>query len=155
MTRESELGEFDVDAFLAQPLTARVATDGPTVRPTWYLWEDGSFWILSGPWAKLLGRVKANPVLAITVDVCDLSTGLVRQVIARGRAEVLPFDVERGRRKLARYLGPSEAQWDVRFRTYLHADPAEGGVVWLRLRPTSVKVIDLSFKASGAIRILR
>ena len=21
-------------------LTARVATNGPTVRPTWYLWED-------------------------------------------------------------------------------------------------------------------
>jgi hypothetical protein len=42
---------FDVDAFLAQPLTARVATSGPTVRPTWYLWEDGAFWILTGPWA--------------------------------------------------------------------------------------------------------
>jgi hypothetical protein len=34
---------FDVDAFLAQPLTARVATSGPTVRPTWYLWEEGAF----------------------------------------------------------------------------------------------------------------
>jgi nitroimidazol reductase NimA-like FMN-containing flavoprotein (pyridoxamine 5'-phosphate oxidase superfamily) len=75
--------DFDVDAFLAQPLTARVATNGPTVRPTWYLWEDRAFWILTGPWAKLLGRVTANPVLAVTVDVCDLATGLVRQVIAR------------------------------------------------------------------------
>jgi hypothetical protein len=26
------------------------------------------------------------------VDVCDLATGLVRQVIARGAAEILPFD---------------------------------------------------------------
>jgi len=28
---------FDVDRFLAQPLTARIATNGPTVRPTWRL----------------------------------------------------------------------------------------------------------------------
>ncbi len=51
---------FDVDAFLARPLAARVATDGPTVRPVWYLWEDRSFWILTGPWTKLYGRVRAD-----------------------------------------------------------------------------------------------
>jgi hypothetical protein len=44
---------FNVDSFLAQPLTARVATNGPTVRPAWFLWEDGAFWILTGPWARL------------------------------------------------------------------------------------------------------
>jgi nitroimidazol reductase NimA-like FMN-containing flavoprotein (pyridoxamine 5'-phosphate oxidase superfamily) len=60
--------DFDIDAFLTQPLTARVATNGPTVRPTWYLWEDQAFWILSGPWAKLLDRVKADPHLAITAS---------------------------------------------------------------------------------------
>ena len=87
------MADFDTDAFLAQPLTARVATNGPTVRPIWYLWEDQAFWILSGPWAKLLGRVRTDPVLAITVDVCDTATGLVRQVIARGRADIVPFDV--------------------------------------------------------------
>ncbi len=31
---------FDVDAFLAQPLIARGATVGPTVRPVWYIWEE-------------------------------------------------------------------------------------------------------------------
>jgi len=61
--------DFDIDAFLAQPLTARVATNGPTVRPTWYLWEDQAFWILTGPWAKLLDRVRADPALALTVEV--------------------------------------------------------------------------------------
>jgi Pyridoxamine 5'-phosphate oxidase len=106
---------FDVDTFLAQPLTARVATSGPTVRPTWYLWEDGTFWILTGPWATLPARVQADPAIAIVVDVCDLATGLVQQVIARGRAEILPFDVARGRRKLSRYLGQDETRWDDRF----------------------------------------
>jgi nitroimidazol reductase NimA-like FMN-containing flavoprotein (pyridoxamine 5'-phosphate oxidase superfamily) len=140
------VADFDLDAFLAQPLTARIATNGPTVRPTWYLWEDEAFWILSGPWAKLLDRVKVDPVLAITVDVCDTATGLVRQVIASGRADILPFDVPRGRRKLIRYLGPAEDQWDARFSHFLRADSAETGTVWIRLLPTSIKAIDLSYR---------
>jgi hypothetical protein len=135
----------DVDAFLAQPLTARVATSGPTVRPTWYLWEDGAFWILTGPWATLPNRVRADPATAIVVDVGDLATGLVRQVLARGRAELLPVDVARGRGKLGRYLGEDEARWDDRFRRYLHDDPAHTGTVWLRLRPDSLVAQDLSY----------
>jgi nitroimidazol reductase NimA-like FMN-containing flavoprotein (pyridoxamine 5'-phosphate oxidase superfamily) len=138
--------DFDIDAFLAQPLTAHVATNGPTVRPTWYLWEDQAFWILTGPWAKLPGRVKADPALALTVDVCDTATGLVRQVIARGRAELLPFDIPRGKRKLSRYLGPDETRWDSRFRHYLHDEPTERGTVWLRLCPTSLTATDLSYR---------
>jgi hypothetical protein len=41
--------------------------------------------------------VRTDPAIAIVVDVCDLATGLVSQVIARGRAEILPFDVAHGR----------------------------------------------------------
>ena len=110
---------FHLDSFLARPLTARVATSGPTVRQAWFLWEDGAFWILTGPWARLLARVEADPVIALVVDVCDLATGLVRQVIARGAAEILPFDAPRGRRKLTRYLGADESKWDSRFRRCL------------------------------------
>jgi hypothetical protein len=138
--------DFDVDAFLGRPLTARVATNGPTVRPTWYLWEAGAFWILSGPWARLLERVRADPALALTVDVCDPATGLVRQVIATGPAEVLPFDVPRGRRKLRRYLGADETRWDDRFRRYLYDDPAVRGTVWIRMRPSRLTATDLSYR---------
>ncbi len=141
---------FDVDAFLGQPLTARVATSGPTVRPTWFLWEDGAFWILTGPWARLLDHVRTDPRLAIVVDVCDLDSGLVRQVIARGEAEVLPFDVPRGRRKLSRYLGADEARWDARFRHYLLDDAAVKGTVWLRVRPGSLVATDLSYAPAPA-----
>jgi nitroimidazol reductase NimA-like FMN-containing flavoprotein (pyridoxamine 5'-phosphate oxidase superfamily) len=138
--------DFEVEAFLAQPLTARVATNGPTIRPTWYLWEAGAFWILTGPWAKLLGRVRTDPAIALVIDVCDIDTGSVRQVIAHGDAEIAPFDVPRGRRKLCRYLGPDETRWDDRFRRYLHDDPAESGTVWLRLRPTTMTTQDLSYQ---------
>ena len=43
---------FDVEAFLAQPLLARVATAGPAIRPAWFLWEDGSFWWLTGSYSR-------------------------------------------------------------------------------------------------------
>lgn len=88
--------DFDVDTFLRQPLTARLATSGPTVRPVWFLWEDGAFWVLTGPWARLFDRVKDDPHVALVVDECDVATGRVQQVIARGRAELVPFDVARG-----------------------------------------------------------
>lgn len=136
---------FDVDEFLARPIAARVATQGPTVRPTWFLWEDGAFWILTGPWARLRDAVRADPDIALVVDVADATTGEMRQVIAKGRAEVLPFDVPRGRRKLIRYLGPDVDEWDDRFRHYLLDDPDEKGTVWLRIRPDSLIAKDLSY----------
>lgn len=141
---------FDLDAFLAEPHTARVATNGPSIRPTWYLWEDQAFWILSGPWANLLKRVMADPAVAISVDVCDIATGVVKQVIAHGSAAVLPFDIERGRRKLTRYLGADETTWDSRFREYLHDDGGERGTVWLRVEPHSLATRDLSYTTSGS-----
>src|SRR6266542_938470 len=108
-----------IERFLARPLVARIATAGPTVRPVWYLWEDGAFWILTGPWSRLPEHVRRDPAVAIVVDVCDLATGEAVQVIAKGRAELLPFDTARGFRKLSRYLGTDEAAWDLRFGRYL------------------------------------
>jgi hypothetical protein len=136
---------FDVEEFLARPLTARVATDGPTVRPTWYLWEDGAFWILSGPWSRLPDRVRARPRLAVVVDVCEPGTGVVRQVVASGPAQVRAFDVPRGRRKLTRYLGAAEERWDPRFRAYLHDDTT----VWVHLRPDRLVAKDLGYEVSS------
>ncbi|GAB3111882.1 hypothetical protein GCM10027160_13310 [Streptomyces calidiresistens] len=140
---------FDVDRFLARPLTARVATGGPTVRPTRYLWEEGAFRILTGPWARPPARVREDPAVALVVDVCEPTTGLTRQVIANGSAEILPFDVPRGRRKLSRYLGPDESRCDERFRRHLHGDPGdpgERGTVWLRLRPRRLRAAKLDFR---------
>ncbi|WP_103504048.1 pyridoxamine 5'-phosphate oxidase family protein, partial [Streptomyces sp. SM14] len=140
---------FDVDQFLARPLTARIATDGPTVRPVWFLWEDGAFWVLTGPWTRLYQRVRENPRLALVVDDCDVRTGEVRQVIARGDAELLPFDIPRGRRKLTRYLGPDESGWDQRFRLYLHEGRGGEPASWLRLAPARMRVADLSYRVAS------
>lgn len=109
---------FDVDAFLARPLVARVATSGPAVRPVWFLWEDGAFWWITGSHARLPELLVEDPRVALVVDTCDLNTLEVLQVTARGEAEVVPFDEARAKRKLVRYLGDDEETWPPDFREF-------------------------------------
>ena len=137
---------FDVDQFLALPLVARVATSGPVVRPVWFLWEDEIFWVLIGPWSQLGRRLRRNPVFELVVDSCLITTGEVRQVIARGHGYEVPFDTTRGRRKLTRYLGDQEELWDERFS--LRGDPNQRGIRWGKLVPEMLRIADRSFQAS-------
>ena len=137
---------FDVAEFLGQPLVARVATAGSVVRPVWYLWEDEVFWVLVGPWSSLGNRLATDPLFELVVDTCDIATGLARQVIARGRGEITRVDNERGRRKLCRYLGEREANWDNRFS--LRDDHWERGIRWAKLVPDTLLISDLSFQPS-------
>ena len=52
---------FDLDAFLAEPLVARVAARGPSILAVWFLWEDGAFWWLTGGWSHLSATLKGGP----------------------------------------------------------------------------------------------
>lgn len=139
---------FDVDAFLMQPLVARVATSGPVVRPVWYLFEDGCFWVFTGPWSGLEKRLRESPAFDLCVDTCDLHTGLVRQVLARGAGYTQPLDAPRARRKLVRYLGADETAWDPRFS--LAGDLVERGLRWARLVPSRITARDMSFRPTLA-----
>ncbi|GAA5143236.1 pyridoxamine 5'-phosphate oxidase family protein [Pseudonocardia adelaidensis] len=114
-----------------------------------FLWEGGAFWILTGPWARLRDHVQADPQLAVVVDTCDLTSGLVQQVIVRGRGEIVEFDVPRGRRNLVRYLGSDVERWDPRFRAYLLDDPHDRGTEWVRMRPDRMTVSDLSYEPTS------
>jgi len=136
---------FDVDAFLAQPLVARLAAAGPTVRPIWFLWEDAAFWWLTGGWSRIPALLERDPAVSLVVDTCDLSTGRTLQVTASGRAEVVAFDPARARRKLVRYLGSDEDRWDERFRSGTFDDPSTR---WARLVPDRLVVRDVSFSPS-------
>ena len=141
---------FAIEAFLAEPNTARVATNGPTIRPLWYQWEDGCFWIINGPWAKLYGRVQKDPKLALMIDVAEYDTGRIYQVMASGDAVVMPYDIPRARRMMHRYLGPNEAAWSTapdNYPAYLQA-PGPPGAVWLKINPVLFKVFNFSFANS-------
>jgi hypothetical protein len=135
---------FNVDAYLEQPLVARVATAGragPTVRPIWYLWEEGAFWWLTGGWSSLPQLLDRDPRVALVIDSCDLSSGEVLQVSASGVAELRPFESERARRWGRRYFGPNERHWR-RFRVGVFDDPSTRFVV---LEPGKLRARDLSF----------
>lgn len=139
---------FDVEAFLARPLLARIATVGPSVRPVWFLWEGGAFWWITGDYARLPRILRRDPRVALVIDDCDLATGEVRQVTARGDAEVVPFEPELARRKLARYLGEDEAAWDARFRVERLSEPDQATRL-IRLVPEHMAAQDLSFIPSA------
>lgn len=133
----------DVDQVLTRPLTARVATNGPTIRPVWFLWEAQAFWWLTGSYSRLPERLMHDPEVALAVDTYDLSTGEVIQIIAYGPAEVRPFQPGLARRKLHKYLGPDDTRWDPRFSDIFDA-PDEQGLV--RLAPRTMRARDLSFR---------
>lgn len=134
---------FDLEAFLALPLVAHVGAFGPTVRPVWFLWEERCFWWLTGSWSRLQTILERNPRVALVIDTCDLQTGRVLQVTARGDATVEPFDAQRARRKLTRYLGPDESAWDHGFTTGTFDDESAR---FVRLAPTRLHAWDLSYK---------
>ncbi|RII12403.1 Pyridoxamine 5'-phosphate oxidase [Streptomyces sp. YIM 130001] len=132
---------MDVHEFLAQPLVARVAAAGPSVRPVWYLWEEGAFWWLTGSYSRLGRILESAPRVALVVDVCEPAAGRVLSVTCRGAAQVVPLERARAERKLGRYLGP-RSRWPARFTAALD-DPATRMV---RLEPASPpKLRDLSW----------
>jgi nitroimidazol reductase NimA-like FMN-containing flavoprotein (pyridoxamine 5'-phosphate oxidase superfamily) len=133
---------FDLDAFLAKPLVARVAARGPSILAVWFLWEDGAFWWLTGGWSRLSATLKADPSVALVVDTCDLATGDVLELSAEGEAEIYQLDSGRARRRLRRYLGADESRWPERFKSGTFHDPTTR---LIRLEPTRVRARDLSY----------
>lgn len=141
---------FNVDEFLAEPHNVQVATNGPTVRTLSYQWEDGCFWIINGPWSKLLGRVQKDPKLALIVDVSDYDSGRVCNVMASGEAVITPYDIPRARRMLRRYHGPDEASWSTAPTDYTSFVRERGppGAVWLMIKPKVLKAFNFSYASS-------
>jgi hypothetical protein len=136
---------FDLDAFLSQPLVARLATSqesGPSVRPVWYQFDDGAFWWITGQWSGLAEILRRDPRVELVVDTCDLETGKVLQVRARGQAELRPFDTARAQRWGERYLGPDRTRWG-RFASSVFENPSSRFMV---MRPTWLRARDLSWR---------
>ena len=141
---------FDLDAFLAEPRPCQLATNGPTIRTLDFLWEDGCFWIPSGPWAKLLDRVTKDPKVVLIVDTTEYSTGRIYQVVASGDMEVMPYDVARVRRMMTRYMGPDESKWSNSPTDYpgFVRDGGPPGAVLLKLKPKKLVANNFSYTRS-------
>jgi hypothetical protein len=132
----------DIEAFLQRPLLARVATNGPTVRPVWFLYEDGAFWWLTDTRNVLHKVVERSEQIVLIVDECNIETGEVIHVRARDTANIVAVDRERALRKFERYLGPDRSAWDPRFVPSLDLPSTR----MCRLAPATMEAADVSFQ---------
>lgn len=78
--------------------------------------------------------------VALVFDSCDLNSGEILHVNARGAARLGPFDGDRARWWGARYLGSDERDWDASARAF--DNPTSRFVV---LDPTVLTERDFSF----------
>ncbi len=145
------LKSVDLDDFLSRPLFAHLATAselGPRDSPAWFLWEAGAIWIIGNRRTDTFPtRVERERRCALGIVDFDRSSGLVQHVGFRGCATVKPFDKERARRLLRRYLGEQESQWDVRFRETL--DDTDN--LFVCLEPETVVIRDVSYSPSNSL----
>jgi len=142
---------FDLEQFLRQPLFAHLATqspDGARDSPCWFLWEDDALWIIGERGANtFLERIEVNPRVAVGVVDFDVHSGQVRHVGVRGTARIEPWDPERARRLLSRYLGDDVSKWDPeRFQPNLRP---RDDLVFVRVEPESMVVRDQSYRKPG------
>ncbi len=110
-TSAVSMSKAELDAYLAQPLIARIATvrnDRPHVVPVWYDWDGQSIWIETGLNFQKHKNLMRNPNCAIVIDTTE--GGLrFKGVIFEGKAELITEPVEFVRetviRIYTRYLG--------------------------------------------------
>jgi catechol 2,3-dioxygenase-like lactoylglutathione lyase family enzyme len=138
----------EFDEFLARPLFAHLATaiDGaPRDSPVWFLWEGEAIWIIGSRTTDTFpDRIEQEPRCAIGIVDFEPSSGLVQHIGFRGRATVEPFNPERARRLLERYLGDNQAAWDERFLSTL-ADRESDRNVFVRFVAHAAVSRDVSY----------
>jgi nitroimidazol reductase NimA-like FMN-containing flavoprotein (pyridoxamine 5'-phosphate oxidase superfamily) len=136
-----------LDDVLARPLFAHLATasaQGPRESPVWFLWEDGALWIIGNYRTDTFPkRIEREPRCAVGIVDFDVSTGLVQHVGLRGRARLMPHDMERMKRLLSRYMGEME-RWDSRFVEILD----DTDYIFIRFEPETAVARDQSYRLS-------
>ncbi|MFI5618524.1 pyridoxamine 5'-phosphate oxidase family protein [Streptomyces sp. NPDC051567] len=79
----------EVDAFLREQRTCRVATVSPDGRPhvgaLWFVWDGGSLWLYSITRSRRWADLRADPRLSVVVDAGE-SYGELRGVELSGSA---------------------------------------------------------------------
>ena len=145
---------IDVDEFLARRLFAHLATAndaGPRDSPVWFLWEDGFVWVLGNAVNDTFPeRIARDPRCAVGVVDFRPETGFLQHVGFRGTAQLVPFERERAVRLIRRYVGEHVRLQNLWFVGDLaDADPATTDTVFVKFRPQTAVVRDLSYSLDG------
>jgi hypothetical protein len=135
----------EVDAFLAEQRTCRVATvgtNGPHATPLWYVWHGGALWLTSLSRSQRWADLQADPRIAAVVDAGEDYAEL-RGVELRGTVEVVG-EVPRTGEPVPELEGPEQAFAD---RYTGGAIGHDGRHAWLRLVPE--KITSWDFRKIG------
>jgi PPOX class probable F420-dependent enzyme len=116
VVQSREMSRSEIDAFLAEPILARIATirgDRPHVVPVWFYWDGESIWIETGLNFQKHKNLMRNPQCTIAIDVTE--GGLrFKGVILEGVADLItePDDFVRQTvvRIYTKYLGTEGIQ---------------------------------------------
>jgi hypothetical protein len=140
--------EDELDAFLREERTCRVATvspSGPHQSALWFVWDGAALWLYSIVRSQRWTDVVRNPRMSILVDA-GVSYGELRGAEIQGSAEVvgeaprIGEDVgeleEPERLFAAKYSGTPTLQYDQR-----HA--------WLRIQPDKISSWDFRKMPTG------
>lgn len=135
-SRKIAMTPAEVDAFLAEQRTVRVATNGthgPHATPLWYVWHEGSLWLTSLSRSQRWADLVADPRIAAVVDAGEDYAEL-RGVELRGRVKVVG-EVPRTGEPVPELDGPEQAFAD-RYAggTMFH----DGRHAWLELTPDKI-----------------
>jgi nitroimidazol reductase NimA-like FMN-containing flavoprotein (pyridoxamine 5'-phosphate oxidase superfamily) len=111
------LTQQEIADLVSLAMPAHLATLDPAgfsrVIPIWFLWEDRSFYLSSGPQSRHVQDLARDPRtgLCITIEESQTETGYrpFRQIMVRGLAHVLPdTDASWARKLIGKYI-PGEA----------------------------------------------
>jgi hypothetical protein len=126
----------ELDAFLAEQHTCRVATtgpDGPHATPLWFVWHGGALWLTSLVRSRRWADLRADPRIAAVVDAGERYTEL-RGAELRGRVEVVG-EVPRTGQPVTELAGPERAFADKYTDGMFEHD---GRHAWLRMIPEKI-----------------
>lgn len=136
--RKVAMTPAEIDAFLAEERTCRVATigaDGPHATPLWFGWDGTHLWLYSIVKSQRWTDLRRDPRIGITVD-SGVEYAQLRGVEITGTVEVVGAVPRTGEPDDA--LGEIEAQFARKYMgggTELFHDGRHG---WLRVTPAKI-----------------
>ena len=105
------MSERESNDFLAKGRILEVASIGPDdvphIAPIWYVYENGKFYMQTGPRSRKARNIRANSKVGYCVDVGEAFYDL-KAVVGEGTARILTdktLSDELGRKILQKYLG--------------------------------------------------
>jgi PPOX class probable F420-dependent enzyme len=161
MDPSTDLAAARLTAFLErEPVLwlSTVGPDGPSLVPTWFVWDGAAIILVSKPGARKVRNVAADPRVMIAVGdpEADFDVGMLQaraEVLARATPRSLPdgFAAKYGARIAA--LGLTDAQFAATYSTMVRLVPTRALGWHGRTRPASVVAAARRVAADVAVTI--